>query len=63
MSEHEILIQRMVDIQKATGEIREASERIHATSSHKNSSSKHFAPQEHCVGQDERTRNPGTIFD
>ena len=43
MSEHEILVQHMVDIQKATAEFREASERKHATSSHKNSYSKHFA--------------------
>ena len=43
MSEHEILVRRMVDIQKATAEFREASERKHATSSHMNSSSKHFA--------------------
>ena len=43
MSEHEILVQHMVDIQKATAEFREASERKTATSSHKNSSSKHFA--------------------
>ena len=43
MSEHEILVQHMVDVQKAFAEFREASERKHATSSHKNSSSKHFA--------------------
>ena len=43
MSEHEILVHHMVDIQKATAEFREASERKPATSSHKNSSSKHFA--------------------
>ena len=42
MSEHEILVRRMVDVQKATAEFREASERKHATSSHANSSSKHF---------------------
>ena len=33
----------MVDIEKATAEFREASERKHATSSHMNSSSKRFA--------------------
>ena len=43
MREHEILVQHMVDIQKATVEFREASERKHATSSHKNSSCQHFA--------------------
>ena len=43
MSEHEILVQHMVDIEKATAEFREAPERKHATSSHMNSSSKRFA--------------------
>ena len=43
MSEHKILVQHMVEIQKATAEFREASERKPATSSHRNSSSKHFA--------------------
>ena len=43
MSEHEILVQHMVDTEKATAEFREASERKHATSSHMNSSSKRFA--------------------
>ena len=43
MSEHEILVQHMVDIQKATAEFREASERKHAASSHLKSSSKRFA--------------------
>ena len=43
LSEREILGQHMVDIEKATAEFREASERRPATSSHKNSSSKHFA--------------------
>ena len=43
ISEHEILVQHMVDIEKATAEFREASERKHATSSHMNSSSKLFA--------------------
>ena len=43
MSEHEILVQHMVDIQKATAEFCEASERKNATSSHMNSSGKHFA--------------------
>ena len=43
MSEHEILVQHMVDIQEATAEFRKASERRPATSFHKNSSNKHFA--------------------
>ena len=43
MSEHEILVQNMVDIEKATTEFREASERKHATFSHMNSSSERFA--------------------
>ena len=43
MSEHEILVQHMVDIQKATAEFREASKRKPATSSHMNSANKHFA--------------------
>ena len=43
MSDHEILVQHMVDIEKATAEFREESERKHATSSHMNSSSKRFA--------------------
>ena len=43
MSDHEILVQHMVGIEKATAEFREASERKHATSSHMNSSSKRFA--------------------
>ena len=43
MSEHEILVQHMVDIHKATAEFGEASERKPATSSHKNSTNKHFA--------------------
>ena len=44
LSEREILGQHMVDIdEKATAAFREASERKPATSSHKNSSSKHFA--------------------
>ena len=42
MSEQEILVQHMVDIQEATAEFREVSERKPTTSSHKNSSSKHF---------------------
>ena len=42
MSEHEILVQH-VDIERATAECREAYGRIHATSSHMNSSSKRFA--------------------
>ena len=43
MSEHEILVQHMVDVEKATSEFREAPERKHATCSHMNSSSKRFA--------------------
>ena len=43
MSDREILVQHMVDVEKATAEFREASERKHATSSHMNSSSKRFA--------------------
>ena len=43
MRDHEILVQHVVDIEKATTEFREASERKHATSSHMNSSSKRFA--------------------
>ena len=42
-SDREILDQHMVDIEKATAEFREVSERRHATSSHMNSSSKRFA--------------------
>ena len=40
MSEHEILVQHMVDIHEATAEFREASERKRAASSHMNSSRK-----------------------
>ena len=43
MSDREILDQQMVDIEKATAEFREASERKHATSAHMNSSRKRFA--------------------
>ena len=42
-SEHEILVQHTVDIEKATAEFREASETKHATSSHMNSSTTRFA--------------------
>ena len=42
MSEHEILVQHMVDFHKASTELREASERKPATS-HMNSTSKHCA--------------------
>ena len=42
MSDRELLVQHMVDIEKATAEFREASERKHATSSHMNSSGKRF---------------------
>ena len=43
MSHHEVLVQQMVDIHKATAEFREAPERNLASSSHMNSSNKHFA--------------------
>ena len=43
LGEHEILVEHMVDIEKATAEFREASERKHATSSHLKSSRKRFA--------------------
>ena len=43
MSHHEIVVQHMVDIHKAPAEFREASERKPATSSHMNSTNKHFA--------------------
>ena len=43
MSEHEILVERMVDIEKATAEFREAYERRGTTSSHLKSSRKRFA--------------------
>ena len=42
LSEHEILVEHMVDIEKDTAEFREASERKHATSSHMNRSSERF---------------------
>ena len=42
LSDHEILVQHMVDIEKATAEFREASERKHAASSHMKSSSNRF---------------------
>ena len=42
-SHHEVLVQHMVDIHKATAEFREASERKPATSSHTSSANKHFA--------------------
>ena len=51
MSEHEILVQHMVDIQMATAEFREASERKHATSSHMNSSSKRFETRSFVQGR------------
>ena len=44
MSDHEILVQHMVDIHKATAEFREASERKPATSSHMNSTKKILLP-------------------
>ena len=43
VSPHEVLVQHMVDIQKATADFREASQRKPATSSHTNSVNKHFA--------------------
>ena len=43
LSEREILVEHMMDIEKATAEFREASDRKHSTSSHMNSSSKRFA--------------------
>ena len=43
MSDHEVLVQHMVDIHKATADFREASERKPTPSSLTNSSSKHFA--------------------
>ena len=43
MSPHEVLVQRMVDIQRATADFREASERRPATSSQTNRVNKHFA--------------------
>ena len=43
MSPDEVLVQHMVDIQKATADVREASERKPTTSSHTNSVNKHFA--------------------
>ena len=43
LSDHEILVQHMVDIEKATAEFREAYERKHAASSHMNSSKKRSA--------------------
>ena len=43
MSDHEILVQHVVDVHKATVEFREASERKPAASSHMNSTNKHFA--------------------
>ena len=43
MSHHDVLVQHMVDIHKATAKFREASERKPATSSHTKSANKHFA--------------------
>ena len=43
VSPHEVLVQHVVDIQKATADFREASERKPATSSHTNSVNKHLA--------------------
>ena len=55
MSEHETLVKHMVDVQKATAEIWEASEKKPATSSHKNSSNKHFATLRVCRGDSAST--------
>ena len=43
MSPHEVLVQHMVDVQRATADIREASKRRPATSSQTNRVNKHFA--------------------
>ena len=43
MDPHDVLVEHMVDIEKATAEFRVASERKHATSSLMNSSSKQYA--------------------
>ena len=43
VSPHEVLVQYMVDIQRATADFREASERRPATFSQTNSANKHFA--------------------
>ena len=53
MSPHEVLVQRMVDIQKATADFREASERRLATSSHTNSVNKHFATRSPRQGKED----------
>ena len=55
LSDHEILVQHMVDIEKATTEFREACERKHAASSHTNSSRKRFATRSIV----QRRLNPG----
>ena len=43
LSDHEILVQHLVDIERATAGFREAYERKHTTSCHMNSSRKRFA--------------------
>ena len=43
LSEREILVEHMLDIEKAAAEFREVSERKPSTSSHKNSSCQHLA--------------------
>ena len=43
MNPHEVLVQHMVDVQRATADFREASERRPATSSQTNRVSKHYA--------------------
>ena len=43
MDPHEVLVHHMVDVQKATADFREASDRKLATSFHTNSVNKHFA--------------------
>ena len=43
VSPHEVLVQHMIDIQRATADFREASERRPATSSQTNRANKHFS--------------------
>ena len=43
MSPHKILVQQMVDVQRAAADFREASERRPATSSQTNRAHKHFS--------------------
>ena len=55
LGEHEILVEHMVDIEKATAEFREASERKHATSSHLKSSENALRPVRLCKGDSAST--------